>query len=136
MFRSFLYRGRAPSAARGFTLYELLIAICIVGSVAAVGVSASDILRENEKSTAANQLVAYLALARNEAIKRHARVKLCPSADQRTCLDAGNDYTAWQAGWLLYTDDNHDGEPGAREILHVYAAAYKSLSIRTSRARD
>ena len=127
---------RAPRGARGFTIQETLISLCISGSLTVGGAGAWDLLQENTKTAAANDLVAHLALARSEAVKRHARVKLCPSVDQRSCADAGADYTHWQNGWLVYVDENRNGKPEAGEILRVYAGTSKNLAIRTSRGRE
>jgi type IV fimbrial biogenesis protein FimT len=127
---------RAPRLARGFTIQETLISLCISGFLTVGGASTWDILQESTKTAAANDLVAHLALARSEAVKRHTRVKVCPSADQRNCADAGTDYTHWQNGWLVYADENHNGKPEADEILRVYAGTSRNLAIRTSRGRE
>ncbi|HEX7043131.1 MAG TPA: GspH/FimT family pseudopilin [Burkholderiales bacterium] len=119
----------------GFTVHELLIAVCIAGAVALSSAGLWRIGQETVLTTAANELVAHLALARSEAIKRSVAVRMCPSADGAECLASGGDYTFWQRGWLVYADADANGRPGAAEILRLHAGAGDRVVIRTSRSR-
>jgi type IV fimbrial biogenesis protein FimT len=87
---------------RGFTLVELLIALAVASLLAAlVAPSWREQLAAGELRERADALVAAMAQARSEAIKRGARVDLCPSADRSTCAPSGE----WEAGWLAYPNE-------------------------------
>lgn len=81
-----------PSASRGASLLELIIALVLV-AVLALGAFPSfrALTERNRLTSVANELVSVLQLARAEAIRRNRRVEICPSIDQSTC--AGNDWT-------------------------------------------
>lgn len=85
---------------RGFTLVELLVTVAVLGVLLAVAVpSFTDMMRNNRSLAAANELVSALNAARSEAIKRGARVSLCPSTNGTSCSG-----TAWQSGWIVFFD--------------------------------
>src|SRR5581483_10944964 len=128
-------RAFAARSARGFTIQEMLVALCISGSLAGGGVGMWGVVQESRVTAAANDLVSQLAVARMQAVKRHAKAIVCPSADQRHCAAANGDYTHWQHGWLVYVDADGDGEPGPDEIVQVQPALAPSVLIRTSHAR-
>jgi type IV fimbrial biogenesis protein FimT len=89
-------------ADRGLTLVELLIALAIASLLAAlVAPSWRGQLAAAELRERAEALVAVMARARSEAIKRGARFDLCPSADRATCASSGE----WESGWLAYPND-------------------------------
>lgn len=104
---------------RGFTLIELLATIAIAAILAGLAApSFRNIILDNRLTAATNTLVAHLALARSEAIKRNATVALCrsanPTAAAPTCGGAAND---WTTGWLIFanldgvTPPTFDGAP-------------------------
>lgn len=62
----------------GVTLLELLVAITIMGVLAAVAVPAfSQMILSNRLTTAANDVVAALAQARLEAVRRNSTTQFC-----------------------------------------------------------
>jgi prepilin-type N-terminal cleavage/methylation domain-containing protein len=76
-------RGRAPraSATRGFTLIELMIAIAVFAILLAIAVpSFRDASLAARLGSIANNMVASVQLARSEAIKRNAVVRLARRA--------------------------------------------------------
>ncbi|HEY8555472.1 MAG TPA: GspH/FimT family pseudopilin [Burkholderiales bacterium] len=130
--------GRSASPGRyitGFTVHELLIAMGIAGAVALSSVGLWRIGQETAVTTAANELVAHLALARSEAVKRKVAVRMCPSTNGTDCLGQSGDYTFWQHGWLVYADADANGRPDAAEILRLHEGTGGRVLIRTSRSR-
>ena len=85
--------------ARGFTLYELLIALAVLSIVLALGVPSFAQFIQNSRTTAqTNERIAALNLARSEALKRGDPVVVVP---------AGGD---WTAEWQVGLDTNADGD--------------------------
>src|SRR4030065_164413 len=96
-------RRRSPRFQRAFSLYDALVALTVVSTLATVAVPSFQQLTSSQRMTGAvNSLVTALHLARSEAIKRRERAVLCPSVDGRTCNDNSADATAWEEGYLLY----------------------------------
>jgi type IV fimbrial biogenesis protein FimT len=88
------------SPAAGFTLLELLIALVIAAIVAALGVPGlGGYIAEQRVQSRADALLRSLERARSEAIRRGARVDLCPGDGACT---AGA--LPWEGGWTLVAD--------------------------------
>ena len=121
---------------RGFTLQEMLVTLCISGTLAGGSVGMWKVVQQNAITAAANDLLTHLALARSEAITKNKRITICPTGDQQSCLSPGNAYTDWQSGWLVYADDNDNGSPDDREIVRVQSGPAQGIAIRSSRARS
>ncbi len=87
----------------------------------------SSLLQDARMTAAANQLMGQLSLARSEAIKRNAMVVLCKSKNGTSCSDE----SAWQKGWIVFTDDNNNHEVDAGEtVIHVQQALEGNLTLR------
>ena len=90
----------------GYSLIELVVTVAIVAILAAVAFpNFRDVLRSNRVSTASNEMVASLSLARVEALRSPGGAGLCASANGTTC---GTD---WNAGWIVWIDRNGNGQP-------------------------
>jgi type IV fimbrial biogenesis protein FimT len=108
--------GQRPSnlRSRGFTLLELLVAATatlVLLLVAAPSMSA--MMNSAKLTTASNDLLAHIYLARSEAIKRGGRVVLCKSADGVTCASSGG----WEQGWIVFHDTNNNGVIDSGELV-------------------
>lgn len=101
-------------AARGFTLVELMIVLAIVSVLVGTAVPAlTSTVKSVQLSSASNDLLGGLLLARSEAIKRNGRGVICRSADGATCAASGS----WEQGWLVFHDANNDGSRDAGEAI-------------------
>ena len=93
-------------ALRGFTLIELCVVLTIMSILLGTGAPAlSAMLRSSRLTSASNDLLASILLARSEAAKRNTRVVVCKSADGALCASSGG----WEQGWIVFQDSNNDG---------------------------
>ena len=99
---------------KGFTLGELLLALAIFGALLAFGTPAySSWMAAQQLANEAHFLAETLQRARSEAIKHGYRVNVCKSRDRVQCTDRGG----WDSGWLMYVDENHDGQVDDDELV-------------------
>jgi type IV fimbrial biogenesis protein FimT len=121
-----------PSAGHGFSLIEFLIAVAIIGLlVLAAGPSYRDWIAAQELANHAHFLAGTLNLARSEAIKTGYRVNLCKSSDRQQCADDGS---GWELGWILYVDENQDGEISAGEtVIRTEGPPGNGITVRGNR---
>lgn len=93
---------------RGFSLVELLVTLTVAGILLALAVpSMATFLQSNRLTTATNNLMADMQLARTEAIKRGVQAAVCKSADGSTCSTSTS--VSWAAGWLVFVDADNSG---------------------------
>lgn len=91
---------RAP----GFTLIELMVVIAVVAVLMMVAVpNMRNFLQNNRITSAANQVHASLNLARTEAIKRQAPIRVEATASAGATNEFGG-------GWVVYSDVNTDAD--------------------------
>lgn len=85
----------------GFTLIELMITLALAAIILSLGIpSFRNVIQNNRAATQSNELVAALGLARSEAVRRGANVRLCPSTNQATCTGGNN----WANGWIALVE--------------------------------
>lgn len=116
-----------PRLERGFSLVESLSVLAIAGVLA--GMAAPSLRAAGGSmrvSSASNELLADLLLARSEAVKRNARVVVCTSGDGQACATSGT----WQQGWIVFADLDGNGQRAAAEpVLQRTAVAGPALRI-------
>ncbi len=106
----------------GFTLIELLVTISIAVILMTVAVPGfQDFFRNNRLASQSNDLLASLALARSEAIRRGTRVTLCKSADPTAATPACSTSGTWAQGWIVFADieDGQNGRPGTTGVINT-----------------
>ncbi|MDH5622282.1 MAG: GspH/FimT family pseudopilin [Gammaproteobacteria bacterium] len=115
----------------GFTLYELLTTLAVVGVILALGVPNMASFRQNSRMTAtANDLHSSFHLARSEASRAKTSITICASADSMAALPTcGGEL---EAGWVVFEDRDGDivvdaGEP----ILRRFPAVNEGIVITT-----
>ena len=115
----------------GLTLLESLIALSILGIVAATALPTWErFIAKSALDGAYELFLNHVLLARSEAIKRGAPVTLCPSRDDRHCLD---DHRAWGQGLILFANPYfHENPPSAEQIIARYKPADPDIMIATS----
>lgn len=92
---------RMNQRQEGFTLVEMMVALIVVGILLSIAIpNFTRQIRNNSSVSLASQLQAALNFTRTEAVKRAARVSLCPSSDGSSCASA----TDWAKGWMAFAD--------------------------------
>ena len=108
---------RQPSRhAAGFTLVELMVTIVVLAILLAIGIpSFASLIASNRLTSATNELIASLQAARTEALRRNARVTVCPAAPNANACSG-----AWRDGWMAFVDQTPGNAPApesANDIL-------------------
>lgn len=109
----------------GFTLYELLITVLVIGVIITIGVPNMREFTANSRVTAAaNDLLSAFLLARTEAARSKENVTICASANGTSCAS-----TSFDDGWIVFIDidgdgavDGGDGDAVVRQFPAVNAA--------------
>ena len=116
----------------GFTLYELLITVVIVGIILSLGVPNMAEFRQNSRITnTANELLSTFQQARSEAARSKSNVTICassnPLASNPSCGGS------FDVGWMIFTDVDGDLIVDAEdEVLKAYPAIPDSIDIVTN----
>jgi len=119
----------------GFTLYELLITVLIVGVILAFGIPNMSEFTQNSRMTAtANDLHGAFHLARSESSRAKTNITICASAN---AADAGaNCGGTWDQGYIVFVDDNGDlSRNGANEtVLRRQEGIAEGVMLRVANA--
>ena len=117
----------------GFTLYELMITLLIVGIVLTVGIpNLTDFTRNSRITTAANDIHAAFQVARSEAARSKATVTIC--ASDNSTEDDANCQGDWNEGFIVFQDLNGDiSRSGAGEtVLRAHRAVPGGVTINVA----
>lgn len=115
----------ARRSQRGFTLYELLITVLVIGAILTLGIpNLTEFTRNSRLTAAANDLHASFLLARSEAARAKTNVTICASSDQSTCTGTLDD------GWIVFVDEDGDIARDAGEaVLRRVPAVDSTINI-------
>lgn len=115
----------------GFTLYELMITLLIVGVVLSYGVPNMAEFRQNSRmTTTANDLHTTFHQARSEAARAKSNVTICASADSAAAVPVcGGEF---EAGWVMFEDIDGNIAVGANEpVIRRFDATPFGVVINT-----
>jgi len=120
----------------GFTLYEVLTTMLIVGIVLSFGIPNMQSFRQNSRMTAAaNELHSSFHLARTEATRAKTPITICASADSMAVLPTCSGGLA--AGWVIFEDRDGDITIDAGEaVLRRFPAIENDIVIHTDGPDD
>lgn len=114
----------------GFTLYEVLITMLIVGIVLSIGIPNLSAFTANSRiSTTANDLHSSFQVARSEAARAKTNITICASADSQdptaTCNGIFDD------GWIIFVDTDGDLQRtvGVENVLRRHPAIDPLIDI-------
>lgn len=100
--------------AGGFTLVELAAVVAVAAVLVGVGVPPlTDTVRSIRLTSASNDLLAGLLMARSEAVKRNGRGVICKSSNGVSCASTGG----WEQGWMVFHDANNNGSRESGEAI-------------------
>ena len=101
---------------RGFTLYELLTTVAVVGVVLVIGVPNLGAYRQNARMTStANDLHSAFHLARTESTRAKLNVTICASANS---MDANPTCGGtWDQGYIVFIDNDGNIQMGVGDSV-------------------
>ena len=105
-----------------------MVVLSVMAVALGVGVPVFSAVAANGRmSSATNDLLASLRMARSEALTRRARrVALCPTPDGvGDCIAGGN----LGAGWTVFLDNDADGAIGIADVILQRHAALEAADL-------
>lgn len=110
----------------GLTVVELLLVLTILAIVILVTVPVAPAMMDKYRLwKTSKDLVSGLNMARDEAVKRSSTVRVCPSANGKSCRSSGG----WNQGWLVFSDGNGNGTVQDIELIQAFGAPNESVRI-------
>lgn len=107
---------------RGYTLWELLVALAVAGVALGLGMPSFQHLRLDTRLTGdVNAFVGAVQLARSESAKRARPVVLCKTVDIQHC---GGNEISYAEGWMVFVNED-DARPPHRSAEEPLLRAYR-----------
>ena len=129
----------------GFTIYELLITMLIIGIVMSIAVpNLSDFTKNSRITSVANDLHSSFHLARSEAARSKSNITICASTNSMDAAAACGG--TFDDGWMMFVNLDRDA-PAVRDpdepVLQRYSVSLhnqitanrRSFSFRTTALR-
>jgi type IV fimbrial biogenesis protein FimT len=118
--------------ARGFTMIELMVTLTVAGVLTALALpNLRPFIQNSRLTSAANDLLRSLYIARAEAVKRQSNVVVCATADP-TASDATItcSYGAFN-GWFVFNDVNGNWQRDTGDaVIEKHALVDSSVTVR------
>jgi len=114
----------------GFTLYELLITVMIVGIVLAFSIPNMQAFTQNSRMTStANDLHSAFHLARSESSRAKTNITICASTNSME--GAANCGGTWDQGYIVFVDQdgNLDRQGQEETVLRAQPAIAEGVSF-------
>ncbi|MGI9202251.1 MAG: GspH/FimT family pseudopilin [Woeseiaceae bacterium] len=119
----------------GFTIYELMITILIIGLVLALGLpSLRSVVQDNRVTAATSDLQNAFKIARSEAVRARANVTVCAS-DNSLSYDA-DCRGEWQDGYIVFVDNDGNLARNAADEAMVRTHPAAADGVRLLVAND
>jgi len=110
----------------GFTLYELLITVLVIGVILTFAVpNMQDFTRNSRMTSTANDMHAAFHLARSESSRAKSNITICPSGDGASCGGT------WEDGYIVFVDEDGDltVDGGTDSVLRRHDAIAEGVSL-------
>ncbi len=121
--------GSVSGGQGGFTLIELLVTLTVLAILAAVSApSFSDFIERSRIRQYADDLASGFRVARGEALKRNAVVKVCASSNGTSCGSTD----AWEQGWIVLAGSTVIQRQSAVASGYRISASVTSLDFKPS----
>jgi type IV fimbrial biogenesis protein FimT len=114
----------------GFTLYELLMTLLVIGVVLTIGIPNFSAFTQNSRMTStANDLHSSFLLARSEAARAKSNISICASANSMAGAAAACG-GVFDQGWIIFVDTDGDiVRDGGESVLRAHPAVPNGLNI-------
>lgn len=125
------------ASQHGFTIYELLITLLMIGIILSLGVPSLTAFTQNSRvSGTANDLHSSFQLARSEAARSKTNITICASANS---MDAGaNCGGTFDDGWIIFIDLNGDIDRGGagENVIRAHPPVSDRIDVSTNAGAD